>query len=619
MKLHAPAVPLIAVDPYFSIWSHDAINETVPYHWTGSPNTILGTVRIDGTDYRFLGLSDGPAIPQTHLDVDALSTKVVFTNDQIELTAVFTSPLLIDDLYYISRPVSYLHLQYRSLDGNAHTVSAKLSCSEELVLDRRNQSAVDRQRVPLADACCMRMGGLEQKVLNRSGDNVRIDWGYFYLASKGPGDCGTEKLDGMDAVFVQVPLAPDALFAFAYDDIDSIVYFGNALPAFWKKDGQTITQAVSQALEEYDTLEERCRRFSAALLDEACAKGNAQYAELISLAYRQIMAAHKLVVDTEGNLLYISKECFSNGCAATVDITYPSAPLFLRYNTELLKAALRPVFRYANSSAWEFDFAPHDIGTYPLLNGQTYCSNKLEMQMPVEECGNMLILTAAICRVEDSADFALANWELLSQWKDYLVKYGRDPGNQLCTDDFAGHLAHNCNLSVKAIMGLAGYSQILHRTGDCAAAEQLMQIAQNYALSFLRRARNPDGSFRLAYDQAGTFSLKYNAVWDKLWGTGLFPDQFFDGEMRRYRAEALPYGIPLDPREKYTKSDWLHWISCMGSDADFDYITALLWNAYQSMDKHAPMCDWYYADSARCKGFRHRAVQGGLFMRFLFP
>ena len=30
------------------------------------------------------------------------------------------------------------------------------------------------------------------------------------------------------------------------------------------------------------------------------------------------------------------------------------------------------------------------------------------------------------------------------------------------------------------------------------------------------------------------------------------------------------------------------------------------------------MTDWYFADTSEMRGFQHRAVQGGLFMKLLF-
>ena len=96
-----------------------------------------------------------------------------------------------------------------------------------------------------------------------------------------------------------------------------------------------------------------------------------KYADLLSLAYRQSVAGHKLV-DRHGELLFISKENYSNGCACTVDITYPAMPLYLLYAPQLVRGMLEPIFNMVDEGCWLFEFAPHDAGRYPLLNGQAY-------------------------------------------------------------------------------------------------------------------------------------------------------------------------------------------------------------------------------------------------------
>lgn len=618
MKMRMPAIPLITVDPYFSVWT-DNINDHTPYHWTGRANTIVGTVNVDGNVYRFLGDSEDEKLNVVSLDADTFSTTVVYEGAGIRLTAKFTSPMLVTDLYYASRPVSYLKLSYEALDGKEHLVSVKISVSEELVLNKAGEGRAWSESVDTDELTWVRMGKGNQKVLWRSGDDVRIDWGYFYLAVKGEAQTGNEVLEeDLYAVFAETELDNEKLFLFAYDDIESMVYFGEHLKAYWNNDGKTIEEAILEAAEDYDRLVAECEEFSQKLVAEATEKGGEKYAEMLQLAYRQVMAAHKLVVDKEGNNLYISKECFSNGCAATVDVTYPSAPMYLLYNTELLKGMLRPVFRYAATEEWQFDFAPHDVGQYPLVNGQVYGQNKLKYQMPVEECGNMIVLVSAICEKDNDYSFAEENMEALEKWSRYLVKYGKDPENQLCTDDFAGHLSHNCNLSLKAIMGMTGFARILSHFGRNEEADELFAKAKEYADSFIANAKNDDGSYRLAYDREGTFSLKYNSVWDKIWKTQLLPDSFYKGEIERYKKEALPYGVPLDTREKYTKSDWLIWAACLADNKeDFEFFASLLWNAYNTMRTRVPMTDWYYADTSEMVGFRHRTVQGGLFIKLM--
>lgn len=623
MKMRPPAIPLIAIDPYFSVWSKDALHSCKPFHWTGSPNAIRGLITVDGTTRRFMGKNENesdaiPALPQVSMDLDACSTSYVFADEQIRLTAVFTSPVLVEDLYYTSRPVSYLHLSAETLDGNPHDIRVHLTVSEELVLNKAGESRAISQNASIPGVTARRMGNGVQKPLNRSGDDLRIDWGYFYLAVAGDAAVGEEVQDGCYCIYTDFSLEKERLIAFAYDDEYCLEYFHQPVVAYWKKDGKTIEAAIAEAFADYPALLERCRDFSERLRREATEKGGEEYAELLALAYRQVMGGHKLAIDPDGELLYISKECFSDGCAATVDVTYPSAPMHLKYNPQLLAAMLRPVFRFARSEEWKYDFAPHDVGTYPLINGETYGDCLPEAQMPVEECGNIIILMAALADAPDCLPFVQENVDLIEQWKTYLAQYGEDPENQLCTDDFAGHLAHNCNLTLKAVFGLVGYARIQKKLGNLPQAQETMDIAHRYAQSFLRRAANPDGSTRLAYDRPDTFSLKYNAVWDKLWHTALLPDSFYAGEIARYKREQLPYGIPLDSRERYTKSDWMLWVACTADNAaDFREIVHLLWLEYHTSHSRVPMTDWYWADTSAQVGFQHRTVQGGLFMRLL--
>ncbi|MBR4857785.1 MAG: DUF4965 domain-containing protein [Clostridia bacterium] len=623
MKLRAPAVPLITVDPYFSIWSSDTtLNVSNTEHWTGKSNSIIGTVTVDGNRYLFLGYHrDYHKITQVSLDIDALSTTAVFENEQIRLKAVFTSPVIADDYRLLTRPVTYLEVSYEILDGKDHTVSVNIAASEELCLDEGGQNDVITEAVEYGRVKGMRMGNTEQKPLNRSGDDVRIDWGYFYLMTdKADAEIYANKIWSDVHINIASELAPSEklMYYFAYDDIESIEYFGKHLRSYWNKDGQSILEAVDEAAGEYDEIAGRCKAFSQKLYSDALEAGGEKYAELLSLAYRQVIAAHKLVLDENGEILYISKECFSNGCAATVDVSYPSIPMFLLYNPELVKGMMRPVIRYAKSDAWEFDFAPHDVGQYPLVNGQVYGNNALKYQMPVEECGNMLVMDANVALATGSADFAAEHLDLLEGWCTYLIKYGADPEDQLCTDDFAGHLAHNCNLSLKAVMGLQGMSIITDMLGDGEKSAFYRSEAEKMAANWMNTALNPDGTSNLAFDRPYTYSMKYNMVWDKVWKTGLFTQEFMDAEIADNKKHFNKYGMPLDSRADYTKSDWLVWTASMASEKkDFEEYIAPLWKAYDESPSRVPMTDWYDTVSGRWVSFRHRTVQGGLFMKLL--
>lgn len=639
MKLRPPAVPLINIDPYFSVWSDsDQLTDRDTVHWTCQPNSILGIATIDGIQYRFMGSEAScgcSALTQTALEVDALSTVYTFKGAGIVLKAVFTSPLLPDDLDILSRPVTYLEITAVSTDGADHKVSAKIAVSEQLCLDYTGQSPVTVEKLTSGSLVSMKMGNSVQNVLARDGDDIRIDWGYVYLTAE-KAFSGSETCGGMTYVYSEKTLDAPALFTFAYDDVCSIEYFGKQLKSWWNRNGMTITEAIAAAHSDYKSVFARCAAFTDRMFIDATRAGGEKYAELLHLSYRQAISAHKTAVDENGDLIFISKECHSNGCAATVDVSYPSIPVFLLYNPELVRGMMRPIYRYAASPEWTYDFAPHDAGRYPKVNGQVYGSNKLDKQMPVEECGNMLIMEAATAVASRDVSFAAAHMTTLDKWVVYLTENGLDPANQLCTDDFAGHLAHNCNLSLKAIMGIESMSILCRMTGRGDDAVRYTALARSMAKSWMERAANGDGSYRLAFDRPGTYSMKYNIVWDKLFGTNIMSPEMFNSEIASYRRVTHPYGLPLDNRQPYSKSDWLVWTATLAPDRDtFEDMIAPLWSMYNFTPSRVPMTDWYFtltglhksysskrytADGGNAvieKSFRNRSVIGGLFIKLL--
>ena len=630
MQLRAPAYPLITVDPYFSVWSpSNKLNSENTVHWTNNPNTFSGVATIDGKKFRVIGdfEKDIPAMTQVSCDCTAFSTTYVFEENGVRLTLIFSSPILINDFYLISRPVSYLEIKKESIDKKRHIVDFSLSVSEEICINEAKEEAVECETLTIGKLNSAKIGSVAQSVLCKAGDDVRINWGYFYLTSNGETSVTKGDGEGMSFVSTTVNVTDSTLITFAYDDISSIEYFSEHLKAYWKKDGSTIENEIEKAHKDYKTVMARCNKFAQQMFCDSVRAGGEKYAEILELAYRQVIAAHKLVLDTEGNILFISKECFSNGCAATVDVSYPSTPLFLIYNPELVKAMLRPIYKYTRSEEWIYDFAPHDAGCYPILNGQVYGNNALNMQMPVEECGNMLIMEAAIALASKNTDFANEHFDLLETWVKYLTQNGRDPENQLCTDDFAGHLAHNCNLSLKAIMGIASLGILYGLKKNKREERKYMALARSMAEDWAKRASNGDGSYRLAFDKPDTFSMKYNIVWDKLFGTKIMSRTVIESEFASYQKKMHPYGLPLDSRMPYSKSDWLVWTATLTDDRDaFIKFVDPLWTFYNYSPSRVPMTDWYYTitgehRASRTSGFRtsfrNRTVQGGLYIKLL--
>ena len=363
---------------------------------------------------------------------------------------------------------------------------------------------------------------------------------------------------------------------------------------------------------EYSSIMKRCRALDKQIYDDGVKSGDKKYAEILSASYRHVIAAHKLFKDDEGNLLFFSKENNSNGCVNTVDLTYPESPLFLAYNPELQKAQMTSILDYSYSGRWTKPFAAHDLGQYPRANQQVYGGD-----MPLEESGNMLTLAAMICQLDGNTSYVDKYWDVLTTWADYLSENGQDPSNQLCTDDFAGHWAHNANLSVKAIMGVAGYALMAQQKGLSNTYEKYMERAREMAKQWEQDAREGD-HYRLAFDRSNTWSQKYNMVWDKLWNTHLFPNGAMEREIKYYLTKQNKYGLPLDNRRDYTKSDWIMWTAAMSKDKQtFQKFVTPLYDYMNETESRVPTSDWFDTKTGFMTGFKARSVIGGHWMRVL--
>jgi len=641
-----PAVPLVTHDPYFSVWSFtNALNESATRHWTGAVQSLTCLVRVDGKTYRVMGREPRgtAALPGAGLEVTPTRTIYRFAGDGLELTLTFLTPALPHDLDVLTRPATYVIWEANRGGAPAGQFSIYFDAAAELAVNTGDQR-VDWGRYRLSGLDVLRAGTLAQPVLAKNGDDLRIDWGYLYLAAppdstkgfagnrgvatRGFADSSWPEADDFDTnrpagrgtpVLAVTSDRPAGHFIIAYDDLYSIEYFERRLRPYWRRNGADAGAMLRAAEADYERLAAASKAFDEELMADLRAVGGDEYAQLAALAYRQTLAAHKLVVDANGTPLMFPKENFSNGCIGTVDVIYPSSPFFLLFNPKLLRAQLEPVLEYAAMGRWHFPFAPHDLGTYPLANGQVYGGGeKTETdQMPVEESGNMLLMLAALARVEGNADFAARFWPQISQWAAYLKEKGLDPENQLSTDDFAGHLAHNANLSIKAILALRSYALLCDMTGRKQEAEAYNATAREFARKWQTLAGDGD-HYRLAFDKPGTWSQKYNLVWDKLLGFGLFSPEIARTEVAYYLGQQNRYGLPLDNRRGYTKLDWIVWTSTLaGKNEDFRALVAPAWRFANETPTRVPLSDWYGTTNAKQSGFQARSVVGGVFIKML--
>ncbi len=640
------AIPLIVNDPYFSIWSFtDNLYDDHTRHWTGHTHSMCGILFVDGLPFRFMGkeqprntyfADEGTyaTLKQTSVDVRPTTTVYTFDHPVCTLTVTFLSPLLLDRLELVTRPVSYVFYEITPKE-EGHSFRIYVDLFAEITGDDLTHTYTVVEEEGHAY-----LGAEEQRVLNRCGDDVRIDWGYLHLVHP---NAKASRLNArlnlfyahytyeknlshltLDAskpvpgwhhpVLMAESEKLEDCFVVAYDDIKSIEYYHKPIDAYYKTVYGDFDTMLEAAVKEADALRAECAAFDEKFIKELEAV-SPEYAKIGALAYRQAIAAHKLI-EVDGEKMFLSKECFSNGCLATLDVTYPSIPLFLHFNPELVRAMMRPLFAYARTELWPYSFAPHDCGCYPFCNGQVYSAKDgvvyEKNQMPVEECGNAILTVAAALRADGDRSLAEENRDLLKLWADYLVEYGYNPENQLCTDDFAGHLAQNCNLSLKAIVALGAYGQMFDEP-------KYIEIAKDMADRWTKEAKKQNGKgWRLTFDLEDTWSMKYNIIWDRLLGLDLFDEKVFREEIEVYTEKMNRYGVPLDSRSNYTKLDWMAWTTVMTDNEDY---TKKVYESIALMMKDAPervpITDWYYTLDAHKAGFQARSVLGGFYINLV--
>ncbi len=630
MKL--PSYPIATIDPHFSIWSKtDKINTEDTYLWCGIKKRIEGTVTVDGETFSFLGNAPAKKLEQTSTKISAFVAEYSFEGKNFGFVFTTWSPFLFDNLQVLAAPCAFLDTKITFNDGKEHSVSVDFTAFDELCLGEKKKRII-KETKEYNGISIAKMGLAKQKPLNDSGDTFAADWGYVCFGGEkcGKSDTGltsshTAKAKG-SATFSTV---------IAYDDVYSINYFGSFLSGLWAEKFSSIEDAITYCLKNRSELLEKIIAQNERIESDARPLGD-NYVKMLNAATRQVFAGHKLVKSKDGELLYLSKECHSNGCINTVDVSYPAMPLFLLYCPKLVKAMLTGIFHFAEMPVWKHDFAPHDIGRYPLACGQVYAFihpkhffsakrgyKKIykskspdiytdKYQMPVEECGNMIILSYSYFVESGDKAFLDCYFSQLEMWANYLVNKGVILDNQLCTDDFAGHSTKNVNLAIKGIMGIACFGRICDALGKDS---NYLKTAADYAAELCDACEVTDTALPFSVGNKDSWSLKYNLVWDKIYGFNLFSKDIYTAESLEYRRQINKYGVPLDYRRDFTKSDWMLWAACLDEtkeNVDLFAEKILLYLA-ETKDKNC-FSDWFETKEAKQCGFSHRTVQGGLWM-----
>ena len=416
------------------------------------------------------------------------------------------------------------------------------------------------------------------------------------------------------------PSGAQAVFVLGHVRTPAVSYLGTSYNAWWSKYWTGWQAMLTWFRNDLLAASEVCAATDNqvnAWATEAVGGGAVgdQYAAICALALRQAFAGTELI-NHNGTPWALLKEISSDGNVSTLDVIYPAFPAYLQLSPQYLQLLLAPIFDYVENHPYPKTWAPHDIGSgYPNATGHLNGSG--EEDMPVEETANILIMTAALVQrlpAGAATAYVQAHYPILLQWAKYLVSALPDPGNQNQTDDFTGFIAHSSNLALKGIVGIAAMGQLAQLSGNTADATSYPATAKSYIATWLSSSQ--DGQhLRLAYDQPGTWSLKYNGFPDRLLNTNLVSPAVQAEEAAWYTSQAGGYGVLLDPRNDYTKTDWEIWTAAFlqAQPAARNMLVADVYNFANVTANRVPLTDWYVVSSAAQRGFADRPVVGGLF------
>lgn len=666
-----PAYPLFLKDPYFSVWSAgDVLNETNTVFWTGNDKKTYGVIQANGKSYSFMGVINGmKKLKQTQVALTMFRVTYQFTCEEFDLQVAFFSPMPITDYKIWSCPVCYV--EYKIIPKTSlQNVAIFISLHEGWCYNASERREIRGDVFSAGQMEIAYFGVSRQHIFNCSGDRVGADWGYYYI---GADRCFYHTIDDFtdltaeknwvctakteeykyltaQNVYPSLNETIEGKIVVAFDDIVSVNYYGEMLRGYFFAEGANIMDAISFAVNEYERICKVCDEFEQELM-ASTKEYSDKYRLVLNAAYRQTLAAHKLVKDSKGRLLLLSKECGSGGCVATVDVTYPTMPMLLYYNPELVRASIEPIFDFAKMNVWENDFAPHDAGMYPFCNGQFYgVMNKskgkygrcvgfqndiwfrevlppyylypkgsnlydFERQMPIEECADMILICAFYLTCSNDSAYVKKQLSQLTQWCNYLVNKGLIPENQLCTDDFLKHMDKNVNLAIKSVVAIGAFAKMLQVLGE--DGQKYADIANDRAMEL--KQRFSDSHMPLSFDSIEkSFSMKYNLMPDKLLGIGLFNDTTIKKEIDVCLSNCLHFGFPLDNRSNLTKSDWMMWIAALSDDiTEQEKVIDCIYNYLTECVDRVPFPDLYDCATGTAEQFTNRTVQGSMFILLL--
>ncbi|KAK4229404.1 hypothetical protein QBC38DRAFT_108681 [Podospora fimiseda] len=662
-----PAVPLAVRSPYLNAWlqgeSGCLLPGSWPRHWTGNIVGWQGFVAVDEQVYNWMGAAIGPPTVN-QISLEYTSTRSIFTFDvdgKITLTVTFLSPVYPEDLDRQSLQFSYVSVKAKSSDGATHSVQVYMDVTGEFASG--DQSQVIQWETGESDGITYLHFWRKNQSEFAEASEIAA-WGHWYLA--------TSTTEGMsyqiggdttvrpnfennfalnDSVDPNFRAVNDnwPVFAFSHDlgnlspgadeverlftlglTQDRVINFAGAsgkmeaVPGLWTSYYANDTDAVTSFYKDYSHASDVSDKLDKRIHDDSVKIAGTNYSIITTLALRQTFGALQYAGTHDKPYIFL-KEISSNSDIQTVDVIFPAFPIIVYLNPKLTRYLLDPLYENQESGAYPNHFAEHDLGTFPVAKGYP---NGDDEAMPLEECGNMIIMSLAYAQRTGDVGYLSLHYPKLEEWAEFLVNDSLIPSNQLSTDDFAGTLANQTNLAIKGIIGLQAMSQIAILTNN---TDSYSSIASSYLETWKSLAidtsspENPHTT--LSYGDSASHGLLYNLYADKLLGLNFIDESIYDMQSKFYLTQAKEYGVPLDTRHTWAKSDWQMFAAAVASDETRKvFIDKLAW-WIGTTRTNRPMTDLFDAVTGGFPGengvggpmFMARPVVGGFYGLLALP
>lgn len=315
------------------------------------------------------------------------------------------------------------------------------------------------------------------------------------------------------------------------------------VPCLWTSYFDSDTAALEFFYNDYSTGSSLASSFDSQIASDSTASGGADYVALTALAARQAWGALEFTNTPETPYVFL-KEISSDGNIQTVDVIFPFHPMAIYLNATILRYMLDPLFINQEAGYWPYQFSIHDLGnSFPNATGH---NDGVDEMQPLEECGNMIIMTLAYAQRANDDAYLAQHYDILKQWNEYLVEEALIPANQISTDDFAGALANQTNLALKGIVGIEAMAQIANRTGHAEDGANYTRIAHEYIRLWQVYGINYNTSYphaELNYGNTSSFVLLYNMFGDAELGLDLVPQSVYNMQSNFYPTVFNEYGV----------------------------------------------------------------------------